>query len=249
LFFDPHGKMPASLRRALCVSLLFHVALFAVPDRPVGGYGGLGVRTKLTAVLQGIRPVVVAESVGADVQPEVLGSDAGTESQGEPARGLGQTLPNSSPDALGIPLISPVMPPLLPDPVKPVAPVAPESPRYFRRSELTVAPMMQDEPQIDAFENMGRGQTAGRLALRLFISASGTVERIDVVSSTLPADVEEIAMSAFLPLRFKPGEIDGAAVSSQVVFEVDLDGPLKGSSRSSDHGPWNIVPKGSARIE
>lgn len=220
--------------------------LLAIPDRPAGGYGRLGVGMPLNAVLQGIRPVVVAEPVGGDVQPIVVSSDDGAESQAEPVGGRGQTTSNNAPDALGVPLIPPVLP--LPS-RDPVAPVAPELPRYFRRSELTAAPMMQGEPLVDVFENVGRGQTGGRLALRLFISAGGAVERIEVVNSTLPSDVEEIAMSAFLPLRFRPGEIDGMAVSSQVVFEIDLDGMPNGSSRSSDRGAWSIAPKSSGKPE
>lgn len=250
VFRDQNGKALTNLWWAVSISVVLHISLLVVPDRPAGGTGGHGAHMSLSAVLQGVKPAVVAEAVGGEVQQAGLDDNIGSDAKDESAAGSNR-LPGGGgiPDLLGVPLIQPTLPPLLPDKVEPFAPVMPEQKSYFRRSELSVAPVMQDEPLVDVSESLGRGQKGGKLALRLFISASGTVDRIEVLRGTLPSDVEELAMAAFLPVRFKPGEIDGVAVSSQLVFEIDLDGPAKGASRSSDQAPWNIGPKALGRPE
>ena len=50
----------------------------------------------------------------------------------------------------------------------------------------------------------------------------------------MPAVYEEAISAAFLPLRFRPGEIDGIKVNAQTDFAIDLEAPRSGSSRASD---------------
>ena len=122
---------------------------------------------------------------------------------------------------------------------KPVPITVPDIAIFFRRLELTVPPALKDEPLIDVpDEREVRGIRGGKLTLRLFVRSSGDVERVEIDNSSSPAAYEEAAVAAFLPLRFWPGEIDGVAVSSQVVFEVDFDTEAKGTSRSTDRANW-----------
>lgn len=105
---------------------------------------------------------------------------------------------------------------------------------YFRRSELSVPPLLQSEPSIDVPEGSDKNT---HIALRLFVSKNGEVDRVELISSTIAdSDLEKEVVDAFSFLRFRPGEINGVAVDSQVAFEIDLDGLAKGTSRSSDRG-------------
>ncbi len=236
MLFYQSDKTLANLWVAFSLSILLHFSLLLIPDRPAGGSIKGSARTQINAVLRGVTLAVVAETAGAEIHAE---ANAGTEFRDESNIGLVQSGSPPLSDSLGVPLIAPLLQPVLPETSNPVVPAVPESTSYFRRSDLTVAPVMQDEPLIEVSENMGRIQKGGKLALRLYISNAGTIDRIEVVSSNLPNDTEEIIKAAFTPLRFKPGEINGVTVSSQIVFEIDLDGPTKGASRSSDQAHWN----------
>ena len=113
-----------------------------------------------------------------------------------------------------------------------------DSPRYFRRSELTRLPVLLGEPMFDAPDEAGKAPLGGRLLLRLFVGAGGELDRTEVESSASHPDFENAAIAAFRPLRFSPAQIDGVAVNSQVVFEIDFDSQARGSSRSSDRALW-----------
>lgn len=132
---------------------------------------------------------------------------------------------------------------LPPSPAQPLLPKQPPASGYFRGSELTLAAVPLDEPSIEPpDESAGDPPHGGKVVLRIFLSADGVVERIEVASSTLPPAFDEAAVAAFSRLRFRPGEIQGIAVSSEsrieVVFDAfdALDAFAAGSSHASDRG-------------
>jgi len=95
------------------------------------------------------------------------------------------------------------------------------------------------EPVLDAPDEAAKEPPqGGKLSLRLFVSASGELDRAEIERSTARADFEDAAIAAFLPLHFLPAQIGGVAVNSQVVFEIDFDSQAGGSSRSSDRASW-----------
>jgi len=249
LLRNPGGKLPTNLLWALCVSLLLHLSLLELrlaSDRPAKAREKSGVSLPLTATLLGSRQSVEVEPGSVALENAVEAGETSTESyensenSAEPTGSQSSSVARDSPSTDGI-LRLPL--PDLEKPVaiqeKPVPMVIPANTAYFRRSELTLPPVLQDEPLIDAPEEMGNGKKkGGKLVLRLFVNASGEVDRVTVDSSSSPTAFEEAAVAAFLPLRFRPGEIDGVAVSSQVVFEIDFDKQALGASRSSDRARW-----------
>lgn len=243
---NPGGKLPTNLLWALCVSLLLHLSLLELrlaSDRPANARGQSGVSLPLTATLLGSRQSAEVEPGSGALENAVELGGTGMEYSENPAEPTGSQAFSAAHDS---PLANGLLRLPLPDlekPVeiqeKPVPVVIPASPAYFRRSELTLPPVLQDEPLIDAPEEAGNGKRkGGKLVLRLFVNANGAVDRVEIDSSSSPTAFEEAAVAAFLPLRFRPGEIDGVAVSSQVVFEIDYDRQAMGASRSSDRARW-----------
>ncbi|MEF8698211.1 MAG: TonB family protein [Candidatus Accumulibacter sp. UW26] len=105
---------------------------------------------------------------------------------------------------------------------------------YFSPAELTVAPLLQEAPLIEAPENPDSANAGvGKVLLRVLVAADGAVDRVELESSDLPAAFADAAVAAFARLRFRPGEIDGVAVSSERRFEVRFDGRESGRSHST----------------
>ncbi|EXI68729.1 MAG: hypothetical protein AW08_01041 [Candidatus Accumulibacter adjunctus] len=104
---------------------------------------------------------------------------------------------------------------------------------YFPRRELTLPPVLQDEPSLRPPPG-GSPARGGRVRLRVLIAADGAVDRVEVLGSGVPAAVSDAAQAAFAGLRFRPGEIEGVAVRSQAHFELDFDESTAGSSHASD---------------
>ncbi len=124
---------------------------------------------------------------------------------------------------------------LPPYPAQPFLPALPTGPGYFRTSELTVAAALLDEPLIEPPDDgAGDALRGGKVVLRVFLAADGAVMRVEVASSSLPPAYGDAAVAAFSRLRFRPGEIQGVAVSSESRYEVEFKGGEAGSSHASD---------------
>lgn len=63
----------------------------------------------------------------------------------------------------------------------------------------------------------------GWVILELFISASGQVDKVDVLSSDAPEDFIESAQRTFSQAAFNPGLKDNIAVPSRVKVEVRFE--------------------------
>jgi TonB family protein len=123
------------------------------------------------------------------------------------------------------------IPPYLLEPLVVNAPLAGW---YFSRAELTVPPVLEDEPRLQFPDGPSGASARGRVLLRVFLGVSGAVEGIEVLSSDPPSIFDEAAVAAFANLRFRPGEIEGVAVTSQTAFEVYFDDSDSGSGAASE---------------
>ena len=237
---DPGGRLPTNFWWALGVSLLLHFFLFElglVWDRPDGAreLRGMALQVSLPARHS---PLELASARANDFveTSEVI--------SGEPS------IPVETAEAPGYPEIRQTPLPEAgrrhsrqgrdaPATIQDIPVAAADRTRYFRRSELTRPPVLLGEPTIDAPDRAGDApQPGGKVSLRLFVSASGELDRAEIERSAGRPDFESVAIAAFLPLRFSPAQIDGVAVNSQVVFEIDFDSQRSDSSRSSDLARW-----------
>lgn len=66
---------------------------------------------------------------------------------------------------------------------------------------------------------------SGRLVLVLRIAESGRVDAVEVEDSSLEPPTASALAAQFLVLRFRPAEINGAAVKSRMKIEVTLRPP------------------------
>ena len=113
-----------------------------------------------------------------------------------------------------------ILPPIPSEP-NPVIPGLPDV-RYFTTRELSRQPTLAEPVKL----GVPRGAIApegGKVALRLWIGESGSVEIIRVLRTNVPVIMTETAVTAFKAARFQPGEINGQAVRSQLAIEVGFD--------------------------
>lgn len=116
---------------------------------------------------------------------------------------------------------------------------------YFPRAQLTVEPRLQDEPALDLPDSVAGGAPrAGKLVLRVFVGFGGAVDRVEISQSSLPTEYEEAAVAAFAAVRFRPGELEGVPVSSELRFEIAFDPSLSGSSHLT--GSFRLPPRTEA---
>jgi len=96
-------------------------------------------------------------------------------------------------------------------------------PYYHPASELTEPPLARAaiEPSFPS----GAPPT-GRVKIRLYISAQGTVDAIDIIEAEPAGEFEQATLRAFSEARFRPGYKDGDAVRSQLALEVRFGEPL-----------------------
>lgn len=94
-------------------------------------------------------------------------------------------------------------------------------PQYFPAEKLTRQPELAeaiDDKLNESFEAGFRGHAV----IRLFVDESGKVDKVSVLESTLPVDVEGIVVTLFFKARYRPGEIDGVPVMSEMTVSADL---------------------------
>lgn len=67
----------------------------------------------------------------------------------------------------------------------------------------------------------GEQAARGKVAIRLWISRSGSLDRVSVITSELSQPLEAATVAGFGQMRFIPGEIDGVAVMTWVDVMVE----------------------------
>lgn len=94
------------------------------------------------------------------------------------------------------------------------------APFYHSQHALTRYAELVDDAQEDI--PMNDMQEAGNLLLRLAIDRHGVVNAVSVLRSTLPHELEGRIVLQFYHSRYRPGEIDGMPVNSELLLTVDL---------------------------
>lgn len=94
-------------------------------------------------------------------------------------------------------------------------------PAYHASTELTKQPQLAGEFD-DSITNPDIPSVGGRLLLRLYLSETGHVDRVQVLRSTLPRDVEGAVVQNFFGARYFAGEIDGVPVMSEMTLFVEM---------------------------
>lgn len=108
-------------------------------------------------------------------------------------------------------------------PAQESAPPPDTQPDYWPRKWLTASPTPLEPPLVLYPESETQGQTEGWVILELFISASGHVDKIDVLTSEAPEEFIESARRTFLQAPFTPGLKDNVAVPSRIKIEVRFE--------------------------
>lgn len=111
---------------------------------------------------------------------------------------------------------------------------------YFSRTDLTVPPKLLNEPALQTAEMSAAGMSAqgGKVVLRVFIGADGAVDRVEVLKSNVSPAFEEAVVNAFSRVRFRPGEIEGVAVTSETRFEIPFEGLDTDGSHATDRAAF-----------
>ena len=91
---------------------------------------------------------------------------------------------------------------------------------YYPATALSLMP--QPITSLAAILAVAGEQAArGKVAIRLWISRSGSLDRLSVINSELSQPLEAATVAAFSQMRFIPGEIDGLAVMTWVDVMVE----------------------------
>lgn len=97
-----------------------------------------------------------------------------------------------------------------------------QSTEYAEPDTLTARAAPIGDIPIPAPDVAGR-HGSFKAKLVLYIEEDGTVMRIDVEESNLPAELEAVARAAFATSRFRPGMIEQRAVKSKLRIEVGFE--------------------------
>jgi TonB family protein len=218
------GTSAAQRRRerllwALLVSLWLHLLVSAVPLRTPdrAGEAAAGRAASASAFAATLRSAFgQGPLLASRPTPPAAKNLARPEGRPAAARAEDSPEPAALVAARGQRRLAADVPPYLLEPWVVNAPLAGW---YFSRAELTVPPVLQDAPRLQ-FPDGPSGAAAGRgrVLLRVFLGVGGAVEGIEVLSSDPPSVFDEAAVAAFANLRFRPGEIEGVAVTSQTAL-------------------------------
>ena len=109
---------------------------------------------------------------------------------------------------------------VLPDTVDAATPSSSPEPFYHSPHALTRPPeLVEDAPEEI---ELGESQEPGHLLLRLAIDRYGAVNGVFVLRSTLARELEGQVVLQFYRARYRPGEIDGVPVNSEMLLVVNL---------------------------
>ena len=128
------------------------------------------------------------------------------------------TVPAFAADVADAALRTPAAAP--PRPRQTAAPASVPAPVYHSVDALTRHPeLVDDAPEEIAIADTQEG---GSLVLRLLIDRHGVVNAVSVVRSTLPRELEGRIVLQFYRARYRPGEIDGRPVNSELLLDIAL---------------------------
>ncbi|HRF73973.1 MAG TPA: TonB family protein [Accumulibacter sp.] len=242
---------------ALAASLSLHLVALAMIQVAAGSAGARLAGSPPSALVATLRGPASRDARGESEDSGVLlAASRAEEGRGQAAEAVPPEPDSRDPvEVVGQRRLAAYLPPYLSEassetPVLGSLADSPLGPWYFPRSHLTRPVALLDEPQVTAPPRAaGEESASGKVVLRVFVGAGGAVERIDVASSTLPAEYDAAAVAAFSRLRFRPGEIEGVAVTSEARFEIAFAAGEIGSShvagsRAAQAAPPARLPTG-----
>jgi hypothetical protein len=92
---------------------------------------------------------------------------------------------------------------------------------YLPRNRLSVVPQVLTNVDVQ-FPAEVTGIVDLKAQITLFVDEKGTVRRVRFDSAAIPSSFAAAVLDTFLKTRFKPGEVDGLAVRSQIRLEVEF---------------------------
>lgn len=102
---------------------------------------------------------------------------------------------------------------------------AAEEARYKRPDELDSRPYPLRAVDLQPPAARGGIEYFGKLRVDLFIGKDGTVDRIEVLESTLPAGIAQEALKAFSSSRWEAGTRAGRKVRTVKRVEIEVEPP------------------------
>jgi len=93
---------------------------------------------------------------------------------------------------------------------------------YYTTDQLSKRPQPMTVAELEPVE-IKAIIASGKIVLKLWITERGSVARVEVESSNLPAMFTRAAVEGFKRLRFEPGERDGRPVGTVIRLEVNYD--------------------------
>lgn len=92
---------------------------------------------------------------------------------------------------------------------------------YLPRNLLTVPPQPLSEVDV-AFPSAVDGLVDLKIQVTLFIDEDGFVRKVRVDNPDVPQEFTQAIIDSFLPVRFKPGEVQTVAARSQLRVEIEF---------------------------
>ena len=93
---------------------------------------------------------------------------------------------------------------------------------FHSPGELTKkAELIDDEPSF--VEIPTEGKTSGNILLQLNIDQFGTINSLSILRSSLPHQIEEQVALKFYRAKYRPGEIDGIPVNSEMYVFIQIE--------------------------
>jgi TonB family protein len=185
------------LAAALAVSAVIHGVLLALSLVPVSGKGlaYLPTQTRLSASLVHSDTKASAPTDMENEAPRLIGSDPGAD--------------RNNPEITHFAPVGPIE--------------SSQSSPYLTSAEVDVRATPIDPPPLILPEFILRQQVRGTVELKVYISADGQVDGIEVVSSSHPGQLEEAAIEVTAATRFSPALKFGVAVKSVKRIGVVFD--------------------------
>jgi hypothetical protein len=221
-------------RMGPCIAIVvaMHGALLLLPMRPAVASAPASAGHAALHVRQVEQRPAPAESMRADNRrPEPTVADD-AEAPAAASRTLQEPIAPPSRDATE-PLTPSVPMPIVEVPTLlglSLPGMASEDDQFVMRALLStpptpLAPVVIEYPPLDGASQRYVGE------LTLFIDEAGVVVRVRAEGEPLPPVLEEAARSAFLSVRFRPGEMtDHGAVKSRIRVEVVFEGSARPSA-------------------
>jgi hypothetical protein len=92
---------------------------------------------------------------------------------------------------------------------------------YLPRNRLSVVPQVLTNVEVQ-FPADVSGIVDLKVQVTLFVDEYGTVRRVRFDTAAIPSSFAAAVLDTFLKARFKPGEVDGVAVRSQIRLEIEF---------------------------